>query len=326
MDKEEIQQNIALFFSRLSPSLQDKFSGMQWLEMLKAISSKYALTEEQNKELGTETTLVLLGVTNPNDYEKTLETQLGLDKLLSEKISAEINQNILAGIKTELLTTYESNVKELEGEPEDQGEQTNRTPLMTSGSIRTDNNSADYLTALYEIGKNHKLNIEQMGILERVVKGITEGTARPEDFQGMLTKNLNLSAEDGASLAGEINEKVFKAIRQKMMQSMDVPVKPAGGGQAPANLPVAEGIAPPIQKTSDSSILKSAGIEIMPQELPGTVSSPAAPASKLSDPFKIPAKKTEYNLNQAQKPAGAPPQKPVLGGGSGTDPYRMPIE
>ncbi|HWA32457.1 MAG TPA: hypothetical protein VG694_03340 [Candidatus Paceibacterota bacterium] len=304
---------------------------MQWLEVLKNIGAAYKLTDEQNQTLGTDTMLVMLGIIDTDEYETMVNSGLGLDKEVSGKVYAEINQKILLDILPELNEIFRANLTESK-KAEDGLMATEKEKSVADG-VRTESNPtasmADtntYQSALYEIGKNHKLNIEQMGILERVVKGITEGTARPEDFQGMLTKNLNLSAEDGASLAGEINEKVFKAIRQKMMQSTDVPVKPAGGGQAPANLPVAEGIAPPIQKTSDSSILKSAGIEIMPQELPGTVSSPAAPASKLSDPFKIPAKKTEYNLNQAQKPAGAPPQKPVLGGGSGTDPYRMPIE
>ena len=81
MNKEEIQKNIGLYYSKLPPNLQEIFSSMRWLETLKQISSKYNLTEDQIRIIGTETTIVLLGMNDLTEYERILEREWLLKEL-----------------------------------------------------------------------------------------------------------------------------------------------------------------------------------------------------------------------------------------------------
>src|SRR3989344_953416 len=102
MNKEELQQNIALFYSKLPPNAQALFSSMQWLETLKTISQKYGLNEKQIETLGTETTLVLLGIIHLVEYEEALTNELGLPRNSTDKMVQEIQESIIKEIRPEL--------------------------------------------------------------------------------------------------------------------------------------------------------------------------------------------------------------------------------
>lgn len=284
---------------------------MQWLETLKNISVKYALTEEQNQTLGTETTLALLGIINLDEYEHALETELQLDSVLAGKVVIDVNDQILADIRPDLRSAYAANKEEMDEAPA--SEQVSRT---------------QYQDTLYEISRTHKLTIEQMGLLEKAVMGIMTGAMHAEDFPEKVEKSLGLTKEENASLVSDLNEKIFKIIRQGMMAAPEkspVPAQP----EAPA-------------EHRDSDILKKAGIEIIPAELTSgkkesvtqTPPTPApevvqamqvTPVQKLSEPVKTPVTKTEYEMKASASAANQPPdaQAPYQ---KGTDPYRMPIE
>src|SRR3989339_521303 len=84
MDPKELQEKIALYFSKLPPDAQEVFSSMKWLETLQTISLKYNLNQKQQETLSTETTLVLLGIIHLVEYEENLTIELGLDKRFTE--------------------------------------------------------------------------------------------------------------------------------------------------------------------------------------------------------------------------------------------------
>src|SRR3989344_8884181 len=102
MDQKELQEKIALYYSKLPPKAQEVFSGMAWLETLKAISQKYGLTEKQIETLGTETTLVLLGIIHLVEYEEALTNELGLPRNSTDKMVQEIQESIIKEIRPEL--------------------------------------------------------------------------------------------------------------------------------------------------------------------------------------------------------------------------------
>ena len=98
MDEKELQQQIALYYSKLPPEVQEIFAKMEWLETLKQISVKYGLGNEEIHILGTETTLVLLGIIHLAEYEEKISSELGLSRNSANKMFEEINTSILKNI------------------------------------------------------------------------------------------------------------------------------------------------------------------------------------------------------------------------------------
>src|SRR3989344_8522569 len=102
MDPQELQEKIALYYSKLPPEAQAIFSKMEWLETLRTISVRHSLSDAQIQTLGTETTLILLGIIHFNEYEANLEKELGLPKESVVKILGEINEAVLKPIRPQL--------------------------------------------------------------------------------------------------------------------------------------------------------------------------------------------------------------------------------
>lgn len=111
MDQEQLKQIIAEYFVKLPKEAQDVFSSLVWLEKLKMMGDKYVLNEKQIEFLGTETTLVLLGMVHVNEYRETIAREIGLRGEFLEKLMADIDENILKTIKDQLVETYKLNLE-----------------------------------------------------------------------------------------------------------------------------------------------------------------------------------------------------------------------
>lgn len=306
MDEKELQQNIALYYSKLSPKLQDFFSSMGWLQTLTEIAQKYSLNAEQTQSLGTETTLVLLGIIHLDEFYNEVEKQLSLPEEILKIIIGEVNTLVLNPIQGDLIGAYNENNIDIKDETLDK--RFENVPDEVKKIIQESN----YKITLYNIAKEYGLNVIDMGILENDMVGLMVGSVRPSDFEEKIKNNLKLPGEKTRGLVTAINDKILKEIREKMEQQ-------------PPRLEMGN--------TDDTQILNTAGIEILPKEtatLPvpekleivGTV-KPVAPTpnypippkpsileQKLTAPVKTEAVKTEHSLNNLT------PSKPVV------DPYR----
>lgn len=110
MDQIELQKNIALFYSKLSPELQQKFSSMEWMKIIEELSERYKLTDPQKQTVGTETTLVLLGIINLEEYRTTLKKDLEFSENLFQEFFKEIKTSIIAPIRPKLEDAYKKNI------------------------------------------------------------------------------------------------------------------------------------------------------------------------------------------------------------------------
>src|SRR3989344_1405333 len=298
MDQKELQKQIALFYSRLPPNAQALFSSMEWLETLKKISQKYKLTDEQIETLGTETTLALLGIIHLVEYEEALTNELRLPRNLMDKMMLEIEETIIKTIRPQLVEAFEANKNAEAGESPDieskLDERFERLPKETQNIVL----ESKYRTILYNIARSYNLNVEQTGILESAATSLVTGAIRPEEFENSLNKNLRLPSETIKKIVSEISEKIFKKIREELVKNT---------GKKPPSLDYpAEDIvpvAPPTTSTAsekatkeDSSILTSAGIEIVPEKLE-------------LEPAEKPLEKREEMLQKIEKPE--PPLPPL---------------
>ncbi len=120
--------------------------------------------------------------------------------------------------------------------------------------------STHYQDTLIEIGKQYRLNVEQMGILERETTLVMMGLTPTKDFEKELTRELKVDNVKGFQVTKDINEKIFLKIRE-LLKLMNTPA-----GEKP--------VLDEIEETEEinngdenNDILKSAGIEIIPEKL-----------------------------------------------------------
>ena len=218
MDQAELQKQIALYFSKLPKEAQEVIAKMEWLETLKTISEKYALGPEQIQTLGTETSLVLLGVIHAEEYEEIIKTKMGLPEEQRDQMLLEINDAVLKNIRPQLLDTFTKNVEEAEAaakKPEVEEKLDGRFDKLPE-EIRKVIIESGYHSKLYLIGSINKLSVPQMGALEEVTTGVIVGAIHPGQYEGRLKEELSVSSDTARKLAEEINEQILRPIHEKM--------------------------------------------------------------------------------------------------------------
>lgn len=211
--------------------------------------------------------------------------------------------------------------------------------------------SSDYENTLLEIGKQHNLNVEKLGILERETTMTMMDLIPTKDFENELTRELGVDKEKGSQIVKDINEKVFFRIRE-LLKLMNTPpgeepvlseeedeIKNTGTDWNP--LPQKN-----INEKNDQQILHSSGIEIISENKKETLPAveklelsttkeeikPIVPekkeeevhpvlAQKLTGFVKNEIKETDHALNNITKTNTpiTPSEKPKI---PSTDPYR----
>ncbi len=217
-------------------------------------------------------------------------------------------------------------------------------PPETLRAIET----VDWKATILGMHEKKGYSFEQLGDLETETELVLCGLLSPADYPKELERRMNIPRTQAESLTSEMNELVFKKIREELIKntSQENTIRPA---PAPTAMPpkpktLSEDITN-IKRESleNSAVLKQAGIEIMPSELAsGKTEKGPDPLhiSKLSAPFKMPQVKTEYTVSNMSKGSvdvskinplstqavHEKPITPIVPLPSKGDPYRMPIE
>src|SRR3989344_1407475 len=258
-------------------------------EKITSIGVKNGLNAEQLEILQREVVLVVLGLVHPDELADGLINHSKINGLRIDNIITDIDREILSGIKEKLKKVYNTpDTEEVE------------TAILAS----------NFQAKLYAIATTHKLTTAQLGELETAMTQVILDIIPPHKFEGVLKASLDLPEEKVTALAGEVNEKILKDIRAKMLIRYNL--------DKPVNL-----------EREEHEVLKRAGIEVLTdpvlddQEL---LAGPVYPelARKFTEPTKTETKKTEHTLeNLTPTSAPLPPsakEKPKV------DPYREPIE
>ncbi len=106
-----IQDQIA----KLPPEIKEVLSKADWSAKMTEIGKKYQLHLDQLGAFQTETMLVLIGLTHPNQYMEELKKHLNVSEGLATTLAGEVNEQILKGVRQKLIETYNSG--ELENKP-----------------------------------------------------------------------------------------------------------------------------------------------------------------------------------------------------------------
>jgi hypothetical protein len=215
-------------------------------------------------------------------------------------------------------------------------------------------NAVDWRNALLEIKAKKGFSIEKLEDLELETELMLCGLSNPSNYEKEIRERLDLSPMEAKDIVTEMNDKVFKKIRDAFAKIMEE-----------KNSKIEQKVQIPETK-EDMSVLKQAGIEVIdnqkiqndfinkeekednigdldranmlnevenPELIKKTM--PTMVMQKLSSSFNIPTTKTEYSLDNMTKegdkkttPTIVPVQKsiPTVKSAPKIDPYRMPIE
>lgn len=205
-------------------------------------------------------------------------------------------------------------------------------PQVTQDAI----SAVDWRVAILGLRAKKGYDFEQLGNLETETELVLCGLLSPADYPRELEKRMRISRTDADKLVAEMNELVFKKIREELIKNIEREKSPENKTKISTEN---------ILENQDTQILNSTGIEIVPEslELPAPI-KPAESrqeiinkierpevvhpilAQKMSGSFQMPMTKTEHtpeNLTSSNTPTlSATPNtsKPKV------DPYRMPIE
>ena len=180
----------------------------------------------------------------------------------------------------------------------------------------------DWRAAILGMRQKHGYNFEQLGNLELETELVLCGLLRPEDYSKELENRMKISKMAANELVNEMNDLVFKKIREELIKNTERPARnafstpasnasrsdagwaDAGGKKMFAGKSVQES-GPAVEKKESLPILEKL-------ELNG-----AHPilAQKLSSTFQAPTVKTDHSLENITKKSSIP-VKP------GIDPYR----
>lgn len=275
MEQTQLQEQIAKYYSNLPTDLQQVFSSMTWMDVLRNISAKYKLNEKQIQTLGAETTLVLLGIVHPDEYASSLKNEMAMDDINFKTMLGEINTSILGSFRQQLVIAYTKHVEsvaEIDNEVVD--ERFNLLPNEVKEAVL----SSDYQKKLYEIGTNNKLPINKMAILEDITVRLITAKISPKEYEGELAAKMELPVEKVSEIVNQVNEQVLKNIRLIMQKNQEVPqassddevpippyadkMKPEIPIPAPMKIEIPVAVPTPISKT-ESDIYSDAGIEVI---------------------------------------------------------------
>lgn len=269
MNQEELQNKIAEYYQKLPAGAQRVFAQMQWLADLRTISQKYGMSPEQIQTLGTETTLVLLGIISLGEYEEILEKELALGVNKTDQLVAEIDEKILRNIRGDLNSSYNNNLADLfEKESKKEGGEVNQTSTETKIAVKIETKmhpkfaelpanvlnaikTSNYQDELYKISEDNDLSIEQMGLLEESIAESFLGEIQPAEFGKVIKSRLNLADDKVNLLVNQINEKILKGVRRKIM-----------GENSDTNK-----ISTPVEiDATEKDVMQSVGFNLAPKE------------------------------------------------------------
>lgn len=207
--------------------------------------------------------------------------------------------------------------------------------------IREALSKIDWAREIVEIGKKHGLHVDEMGALQTETVMVLVGLVHPNDYAKNLRTELHIPRLTVDLIVEDVNEKIFKNIRQALIDFLITEQQEAENPQpekifestgielSAEKAPTIE-VPPPAEATvnpSDRSILEHSGIMVdedivdMDADLAidrkGLLETLENPphhviSSKLSDAVISPPEKTKYE-----------DKKPIR---SSSDPYREPIQ
>ncbi|MEK7647324.1 MAG: hypothetical protein AAB378_03095 [Patescibacteria group bacterium] len=197
---------------------------------------------------------------------------------------------------------------------------------------------AETAETLQQIGKKHKLMLDQLGELTDETGLVILGLTHPKDYINNISARLSVEKETAKNIAEEVNQKVFQKIREelKKIHSIEETTEEAAIPPAirPKTTPPPKFVETP-QPATLPAIITKPEITVTPTP-PSALATETKTPTPVIKPIPSPVSPFEQKLKDNEilrspiKPTIAPsPEKPTptpTPRYSGNDPYREPTE
>ena len=90
--------------------------------------------------------------------------------------------------------------------------------------------SVDMSEVVEKIGRGHQLNIDKIGDLANETGMVMLGVTHPNEFIANLADRLEVDKEKARAIGGEINEQIFKKVRDSLRKIHNMREEERGGG------------------------------------------------------------------------------------------------
>ena len=292
---DTLQTKIAEARARLAKESVAAIDTVNWKLTILGMGKRY--NEDQIDNLETETELLLCGITNPDDFPKELETRMHLSKEEVILLIGELDKQVFKKIQDELEKRLITKEKVTSSRPVAIDPRFISLPKEVQNAISHSN----WKETLYEIASSHRLNIEQMVILEDITVKVISNSIHPDKYESELASKITIPTEDISSLVSDINEKILSKIRELLkVQSSesggddDIPLPPYSNVEIKKDGEVKIESSPALGTYSSNFIVNIKKKEEVPEPVP---SAPVAPKVEEED-IPVPQKLNVENISK----------------------------
>lgn len=199
--------------TKLPKESREAIDNFNWKLMILGMKN---YTEDQLDALEIETELLLYGITKPEDYPYELEKRMGLSQEDTKLLVEKLNRTIFERIKEELELILEKK-RRFENKQAFLDPRFSSLPLSIQKAISKSN----WRENLSDISQKYQLNIEQMGVLEKVTIKVIKNEISPENYLNELLSNINKTKDELSTIVEDVNKKIILEIRELLKKEQE---------------------------------------------------------------------------------------------------------
>lgn len=147
--------------------------------------------------------------------------------------------------------------------------------------------SVDYIDTLMSMEKKYRLHIDQADALGNEIYKLMLGLIPPQEFIGQIETSAHIPRETAKLIAAEVNEKIFRPVRESLIQIHKMKERVEDDTTATNVSAVPTGEIPEEQKIKDNAMNEVE--KTQPARSVATETKTIA-ENKLTEPFSLPKK------------------------------------
>ena len=177
-----------------------------------------------------------------------------------------------------------------------------------------------------KIGRENQLNIEQIGDLANETGMVMLGVTHPNEFIGNLADRLEIDKEKARAIAQEINEQVFKKVRESLRKIHNIREGEEEENQGHQGNPLPQGVALMAEQSREDILKEIEKDHTKENNIPDIMKGDANPfEEKMKEGVLLAPVEEKHYIEESAKTALLPePEKPKKY--QGFDPYREQLE
>lgn len=333
MDKDQI---IAEQLTTLPDNIRELIATGLWAKTTESIADQYYLDAEQKTKLKNEVMLAIIGLEDTRELTKNITDNVGLNTDLAEEITSSISRQVLgplvdaweeaaanAPAPVDPLTEAKAKFAKIASKGRFPADLLIKRFEMLPKNVQSLVIGNEIAKIISPLAAKYDLHIDQSGMLAETSILVMLGLVKTTDFISELERSLGLTKIKAGDLAYEVDQKLFKPIREDLKRVAEVKSAEPTATSASSSNSTTSG---PSTTNPDANIIhphpaQRAYYGSVPLNVVAPSTQPTPTQPKLDTPAPTqPSTITEQKLNTV---VTAPKQDVTVQ--RTIDPYREPI-